>query len=48
MIYDVDQPSWWRYTIPLRDGKPAKVYYKHWIGGWSLVRDPFSKRRIYW
>ena len=48
MIYDVNAPPWWRYTIPFREGKPVKVFYRHSIRGWSLVRDPHGLRRVYW
>ena len=48
MIYDIDAPPWWRYAIPLREGEPVRVYYKHRVRGWSLVRDPSGPRRVYW
>ena len=48
MIYDVDAPPWWRYTVPFKEGKLAKVFYKHHIRDWQLVQDPHSSKRIYW
>ena len=48
MIYDVNAPPWWKLTIPYKDGKPVKVFYYHRVRDWSLVRDPYCSRKIYW
>ena len=47
MIWDTDSPSWWKRTIPYRDGLPVMRYFNHCAKGWFLVVDPFSPLKFY-
>ncbi len=48
MIWDIDSPSWWKRTIPYKDGLPVTRWFNHRAKGWFLVVDPFSTVRVYW
>ena len=48
MIYDIESPAWWKLIVPHKNGKPLRVYYRHRVKDWCLVRDPFSTWRYYW
>ena len=48
MIYDVESPAWWKLIIPLKDGEPVRMFYRHRVKDWCLVRDPFSTWKHYW
>ena len=47
MIWDTNSPSWWKRTIPYRDGLPVMRYFNHCAKGWFLVVDPFSPLKFY-
>ena len=47
MIWDIDSPSWWKRTIPYRDGLPVIRYFSHCAKDWFLVVDPFSPLKFY-
>ena len=48
MIYDVACFYWWKFVIPLTNGKPAIRYYEHLAGDWWVVRDPDQIPHVYW
>ena len=48
MIWDVDSASWWKRTIPYKDGLPAIRHFSHYAKDWFLVVDPFSPLKFYW
>ena len=33
---------------PYKNGKPLRVYYRHRVKDWCLVRDPFSTWKYNW
>ena len=47
-IYDKESPEWWKLVIPLKNGKPLRIYYCHRVKDWCLVRDTFSPLGHYW